>query len=65
MKKGKALALVSAFELLITGGVAEASTTYESYSKKIPAFNGSAYTGYQGMTGYDTTSETIDKTQLN
>lgn len=47
------------------GGVAEASTTYESYSKKVPAFNGSAYTGYQGMTGYDTTSETIDKTQLN
>ena len=50
----------SAFGLLITGGVAEASTTYDSYSKKVPAFNGSAYTGYQGMTGYDTKSETID-----
>ncbi|MCM3016674.1 hypothetical protein M3582_01130 [Priestia megaterium] len=60
MKKGKALALVSAFGLLITGGVAEASTDFVPYKKKVPAFNGSAYTSYQQLTGYDTVLETIN-----
>ncbi|MBW0934215.1 hypothetical protein [Priestia megaterium] len=60
MKKGKALVLASAFGLLITGGVAQASTTFKSYSKSVPRVNGSAYTGYQKMTGYDTVLETID-----
>nr|WP_259547128.1 hypothetical protein [Heyndrickxia oleronia] len=60
MKKIKTLVIGSAFGLLLTGGLAQASTTYQNYSLTVGAFNGSAYTSYQKLTGYATVEETIN-----
>ncbi|WML42056.1 hypothetical protein RCG19_10755 [Neobacillus sp. OS1-2] len=59
MKKVKSLVLGSALALLVTGGVVQAGENWVGYNKDVGAFNGSAYTGYVGMTGYLTTGERI------
>ncbi|WP_394530946.1 hypothetical protein [Priestia aryabhattai] len=60
MKKGRTIALLSALGLLVTGGIAEASTDFVPYKEKVPSFNRSAFTDYQQLTGYDTVLETIN-----
>lgn len=51
MKKTKSIVLGSALTLLLTGGVVQAGPYYEGYNEDVGAFNGSAYTHYQQMTG--------------
>ncbi|MGG1218218.1 hypothetical protein ABE236_12265 [Priestia endophytica] len=59
MKKVKTLVLGSALGLLIMGGTAQASSSYYTYSEKVGAFNGSAYTYWQTVEG-TTHNERID-----
>lgn len=60
MKKIKALVLGSAFGLLITGGIAQAKTSWQNYSEIVGAFNGSAYTDYQDVEDFTRVEAKID-----